>query len=167
MFSLGKMYTEWLLIEMSGTKRMKNKLGTRHLHQPPTTITIYILRHSVNGAAYLLSTILYAEYACGFKFPYICIVDEKTQRRFISLIIQRNLYWFSWNVTRMSWQSFAEKDPFSQPKSVISAKIRVELFGLILRLCTKCDESIVYKNLDITVVHCRAWRARAVSNSDI
>ena len=54
LFNLRKMYTRWLLIEMSGRIRMKNKLGTRHLHQPPTTTTtIHILRHSVNGAAYL------------------------------------------------------------------------------------------------------------------
>ena len=37
-------------------------------------------------------------------------------------------------------------------------------FGRILRLCTKCDRRIVCTSLDITVVHCGAWRAWAVSN---
>ena len=167
LFSLGKMYTKWLLIEMSGTKRMKNKLGTRHLHQPPTTITIYILRHSVNGAAYLLSTILYAEYSCGFKFPYIYYVDAKTQtislfnnsEKLVLILLefsQQIVEGYEFVLAKFSW-----KRPFQ------STKIRVELLGRILRLCTKCDESIVYKNFDITVAHCGAWRAWALSSSDI
>ena len=53
------------------------------------------------------------------------------------------------------------KEPSIQPKSATYAKIRVtiELFGLILRLCTKCNRSVVCKKLELTVAHCRAWRA--------
>ena len=58
-----------------------------------------------------------------------------------------------------------KKTPLSQPKSVIFAKIRVELFDRILRLCTKCDRSIMCKNVHLM----RPFNMlpRAVTNLDI
>ena len=50
---------------------------------------------------------------------------------------------------------FRSKRPFQSSKICDLSKKGLNLFGLILRLCTKCKRSIVC-NLDVTAAHCGA-----------